>query len=271
MNPYLEAGWGDVHTMLIGYIRDALSAELPPDLAARGGAHYSRKRSKKRKARSRRVDVAVVESWREGFPPVWEPGGGAASLVTLVDQPLVFLEDAEPERSIEIRDSAGRLITVIEVLSPANKREGWAEYRSRQRDFLSAGVALVEIDLIRGGWHTAAIGSDHLPPAGGTRYLVCLARPQPGIRRREVYLAPLRQRLPVIRVPLRLGDPDAPLALAAAPGPLLRNGPLLADGVSPPSRPAAPARGVSLGRRAPPGRRLRNSSHRLKRNDCGWL
>lgn len=194
--------------------RRALGGVAARSGGARGGAHYSRKRSEE-KARSRRVDVAVVESWREGFPPVWEPGGGAASLVTLVDQPLVFLEDAEPERSIEIRDSAGRLITVIEVLSPANKREGWAEYRSRQRDFLSAGVALVEIDLIRGGWHTAAIGSDHLPPAGGTRYLVCLARPQPGIRRREVYLAPLRQRLPVIRVPLRLGDPDAPLALGS--------------------------------------------------------
>ena len=29
--------------------------------------------------------------------------------------------------------------------------------------------------------------------------------------RREVYPCPLRERLPVIRVPLRVGDPDLPL------------------------------------------------------------
>ncbi len=34
MNPWLQRKWSDVHTMLIGYIRDSLSPELPPDLAA---------------------------------------------------------------------------------------------------------------------------------------------------------------------------------------------------------------------------------------------
>lgn len=213
MNPYLQGSWSDVHTMLIGYIRDALCPELPPDLAARAEERITVAAEDEEKPSARRVDVAVVESWQEGFPPVWEPEGGGAVGSVAVDEPLVFLEDPEPERWVEIREARGRLITVIEVLSPANKRDGWREYRARQRDFLRAGVALVEIDLIRGGHSAVAIGTDCLPAEEGTRHLVCVSRPHTGLRRREVYLSPLRQRLPVIRVPLRLGDPDAPLAI----------------------------------------------------------
>jgi hypothetical protein len=35
MNPWLQGAWSDVHTMLIGYIRDTLGEELPDDLSAR--------------------------------------------------------------------------------------------------------------------------------------------------------------------------------------------------------------------------------------------
>lgn len=215
MNPYLQESWENVHTMLIAYIQDALSPELPPDLLARAEERLVVASSEEEEPRSARVDVAVVESWREGFPPVWMPEEGSAARDAVVDAPLVFLEEPEPERWVEIRDARGRVITVIELLSPTNKREGegWAEYRARQRHFLSAGVNLVEIDLIRGGLHTVAISSAHLPPAAGTRHLVCVARSHTGTQRREVYLAPLRERLPTIRVPLRLGDPDVPLAL----------------------------------------------------------
>jgi hypothetical protein len=42
MNPYLQGDWTGVHTLLIGYIHEALASELPADLAARGGAHHGR-------------------------------------------------------------------------------------------------------------------------------------------------------------------------------------------------------------------------------------
>jgi hypothetical protein len=212
MNPYLQGSWSDVHTALIGYIRDTLNPELPPDLTARAEERIT-VAVQEEEPRSRRVDVAVVEGWREGFPPVWTPEGSDAAVAVAVDEPLVLLGEPDQERWVESREARGRLITVIEVLSPVNKRQGWAEYRERQRQFLSAGVALVEIDLLRGGLQTVAIGPDQLPPAEGTRYLVCVARPQATTQRREVYLSPLRQRLPIIRVPLRYGDPDAPLAI----------------------------------------------------------
>jgi hypothetical protein len=213
MNPYLQDSWSGVHTLLIGYIHDALSPALPPDLAVRAEERITVGTDDTEKAGTRRVDVAILEGWREGFPPTWTPVGGTAPGGAVVDEPLVFLEDPEPQRWVEIRTAGGRLVTVIEVLSPTNKGAGWAEYQARQHDFLAAGVALVEIDLIRGGRWAVAIGSDRLPPAEGTRHLVCVARPRTGVQRREVYLSPLRERLPTIRVPLRFDDPDAPLAI----------------------------------------------------------
>ncbi len=209
MNPYLEGSWSDMHTMLIVYIADALSPALPPDLAAR--AHERITAATDEDTCARQGDGAPFEEWREGFPPRWTPEGSGDAVA--VDEPLVFIDDSDNERWVEIRNAHGRLITVIEVLSPVNKRQGWAEYRERQRQFLSAGVALVEIDLLRGGLNTVAIAPDQLPEAEGTRYLVCVARPRPTVRRREVYPSPLRQRLPTIRVPLRAGDPDVPLAI----------------------------------------------------------
>lgn len=123
--------------------------------------------------------------------------------------------EPEEEHWLEIRDLHGRVITVIEVLSPTNKSEGgWRAYRQKQQDFLAAGVNLVEIDLIRGGQHVLGVPLDHFTRAPGESYLVCVARMQPGCEgRREVYPCPLRQPLPTIRVPLRAGDPDVPLAL----------------------------------------------------------
>lgn len=211
MNPFLQEHWSDVHTKLISYIGDALSDELPADLSARTEEHVAVAGGNE--PHGYRADVAVVEPWRQGFPPLWAPEGKETAAVT-VAEPLVFLEEPPVERLIEIRDAHGRLVTVIEVLSPANKRDdGWIAYRTRQREFLAAGVNLVEIDLIRGGTHAVAIARDHLNLPAGTCHLVCATRAIPGLLRHEVYLCPLRDSLPAIRVPLRPTDPDVPLAL----------------------------------------------------------
>ncbi len=215
MNPYLQEYWSDVHLALLGFIREALGEELPADLSARTEERVAVTGDEKPKGY--RADVAVVESWREGFPPLWQPEGAAASGTVAVAEPMIVHDDPIPERWIEIRDVHGRLVTVIEVLSPTNKREdGWFSYRARQRNLLSAPVNLVEIDLIRGGSHVAAVPLDQFTRPLGTSHLVCVARPTPtDFTRREVYLCPLREPLPTIRVPLRPTDPDVPLAVQA--------------------------------------------------------
>lgn len=210
MNPFLQTHWSDVHTALIGFIRHALSDELPPDLAARAEERVSVAGTEQ----DYRPDLAVVEPWRGGFPPVWTPEDASAPTLT-VTEPILILPEPETERWIEIRDVHGRLITVIKVLSPANKSEqGWRAYVQKQQDFIAAGVNLVEIDLVRGGQHVLAVALDAFAEQPGTCHLICVARRQPGLpSRREVYPCPLRKPLPTIRVPLRAGDPDAPLAL----------------------------------------------------------
>jgi hypothetical protein len=125
---------------------------------------------------------------------------------------------AEPvtEGFIEIREpgSGDRVITVIEVLSPANKEpgEGRRQYRRKQRKRQQARVNLVEIDLLRAGRWTVLAAQDWLPERLHEPYRVSVYRswrPLP----LEFYHAPLRQRLPAIRVPLRKGDPDVALDL----------------------------------------------------------
>jgi hypothetical protein len=70
------------------------------------------------------------------------------------------------------------------------------------------------IDLLRGGHHVTAIDPAKLTFPPGTCHHVCVTRSSvPEQLRMEVYLCPLREPLPAIRVPLRITDPDMPLAL----------------------------------------------------------
>ncbi len=217
MDPYLEAHWGDVHSALVIYSRDAVQARLPRDLRARV---EERVYVDRHPAPERTVvpDVRVIE--RATTPPDIG-GGGTAVLQVTIDEPLVFTveqEEAVTETFIEIRESggSGRLITVIEVLSPANKRPGPGRslYLRKQAELLQGGVNLVEIDLLRGGERVQQFKEDNIPQEHRTPYVVTVRR---GIDPLQVewYRAPLRSRLPVIGVPLRETDPDVPLNLQA--------------------------------------------------------
>jgi Protein of unknown function (DUF4058) len=50
-------------------------------------------------------------------------------------------------------------------------------------------------------------------PAGRVHYHICVTR-RPRFGRDEFYIAPLRERLPTIRVPLRRTEPDAAMKRA---------------------------------------------------------
>ncbi len=216
MNPFLQESWSDVHTRLIGYISDALADELPPDLSARAEERITVSDNED-EGRSYRADVAVIEPWNSGFPPVGGAGGDAAggTSALAVAEPLLFSATIMTERWVEVHDAQGGLVTVLEVLSPANKTDaGFLAYRLRQQHFLAAGVNLVEIDLVRGGLHTVGVGRERLSWPAGTCHVVCVTRVR-GVEpaRHEVYPCPLREPLPTIRVPLRRRDSDVPLAL----------------------------------------------------------
>jgi Protein of unknown function (DUF4058) len=213
MNPFLELQWSDVHTVLISYIRDALADELPEDLRSLVEEQLAITGTSDK---SYRTDVAVVERWKEGLPPLWQPDAASGQAPIVAAEPEVVIVEPTPRRWVEIRDRQDDLVTVIEVVSPGNKTSfaGRNEYRAKQRDLLAAGVNLVEIDLVRRGEHVITAEKEVLrpAPAAETRYLICAVRGD-WPNRRELYYCPLREALPTIRIPLRPSDPDVPLAL----------------------------------------------------------
>lgn len=211
LNPFFESQWSDVHSALIILLRNSLGENLPEDLRVRSEERIILSEPCGRD-RFNRADLAVTEPWRTGLPPVWSLDGEPAGGVT-VAEPEIVLEVPHVERWLEIRTADGRIVTVIEVLSPSNKLgEGADDYRRKQRDILDSRVNLVEIDLLRRGRHVVAVSSENVKTVQGTCGLICVSRSvSPG--RRELYYCPLRERLPAIRIPLRSTDPDAAVDL----------------------------------------------------------
>lgn len=205
MNPFLEHAWRDAHARLITYISDALQQRLPADLAARAeessgmigtrGAEY-------------RADVKVTEPWalKEGAAELAEPPPIQTA------EPIHVPFGEETERWIEIRETGGRLITVLELLSPANKLDLREEYLLKRHRYMSAKANLVEIDLIRQGTPPFPVPVLETLRREGSCYSICVLRAaQPaGV---DLYPIHLRQPLPAFRVPLRETDQDIPLDL----------------------------------------------------------
>lgn len=222
MDPYLESHWRDVHHRLITYASDALQGALPPELRARV---------------EERVVLATPEGWGSSmFPdvPVIEHRpqrrvGNVAVLQREATEPLLIdvARERLTEGFIEIIDvsSGNRVVTILEVLSPANKMPGdnLEEYLHKQREILQSDTNLVEIDLPRGGRHVAAVPLDNIPVPRRTHYMVCIRRPTLPTKA-GVYLMPLAEPLPIIKVPLRPGDADVPLDLQALITECYRNG-----------------------------------------------
>ena len=137
-----------------------------------------------------------------------EDGGGVA-----VVDPVVMRVIEEKLRWVEIREAAGRMITVIELLSPATKTgDGWKDYRRKQHEYLKGGANLVEIDLLRGGEHVLAFPREDLGTAAALPYMICVCRASDRSER-VIYPVPLSQPLPGIPIPLRDTDSDVTLDL----------------------------------------------------------
>ena len=117
-----------------------------------------------------------------------------------------------PALSVEIRDVAERrLVTVIEILSPGNKRgKGWEQYNDKRVELLGTRTHLIEIDLLRAGQRIHLLGE--LPDAP---YFIFLSRVQKRPRT-LVFPLNLRVKLPTIPVPLLPPDPDVSLDLQSA-------------------------------------------------------
>ncbi len=135
----------------------------------------------------------------------------------VTEEPLftsVIRQDRQ-EEFIEIRQRTdGKLVTLIDVASPANKvlPQGRAAYLETRRVARAANAGLVEIDLVLQGTPLLDYSRDGLPEWD---YAVTVTR-APSPDRFEIYTATLAKRLPRFKVPLAPDDRDTVLDLQAA-------------------------------------------------------
>ena len=184
-----------------------LATKLPADLAARPEEGVSISADGCDEPHSFRADVAVKETWQDGVPPSWSPDDDA-ELEARAAIPTIVQAAPMTERWVEIREAGGRLITVIEILSPGNKNGGgWSAYLEKRRLLLESPINLVEIDLLLGGRPVFPETFVKLPPLEDTHYFINTKRAGTGMRR-EILRPLLREPLPVIRIPLRKGEKD---------------------------------------------------------------
>ena len=211
MDPYLEMPpfWGDFAPKLLGAISYALLPQLLPRYDVRIEEYLFVTREEVRLHRVKPdVTISVGEAWKAA--------GEAA--VAVAEPTMVELDypDFEPRTQRHMRlihRPTGRVVTVMELLSPINKapgENGLEAYLEKRAEFLASRCHLIEFDLLRDG--------ERLPMAGPLPrgdYYVYLGRA--GRRPRGQIIAwPLRSPLPTIPVPLLPGDPEVTLDLQAA-------------------------------------------------------
>lgn len=215
MDPYLEhpARWVNFHDQLIVAIGHAILPEITPRywvsiqervyIGEPADADFVRQRGQ-----FRRPDVTVSR-----VPHTSETPGEAMSATTAEAEPLavyVPVQERIRESYLEIVTLPDyEVVTVIEVLSPTNKRvgEGRTEYEAKRNAILRSDIHLVEIDLLRADQPMRIEGDP-----GGKGYRILVSR---GDRRpqAELYFFGVRDQIPSFRVPLGPDDAEPLLNL----------------------------------------------------------
>jgi len=202
MNPYLENPelWSEVHFGLISVLARSLNAVITPK--------YRAAVEKRVYADSLLVGIPDVSVFQRSSDTKSDPKTTAAEpqrTTATLSEPLVVtvpIAEETQERFLEIREVVtGAIVTVVEVLSPKNKRagEGRVKYDAKRQTVLNSTAHLVEIDLLRTG--------ETKPMAGGVtsdyRILVSRANRRPAA---ELYPFNLREPLPRFLLPLHPSD-----------------------------------------------------------------
>ena len=126
-----------------------------------------------------------------------------------------IVREEHSEEFIEVRNRTdGRLVTLVEVVSPANKTTptGRAAYLDKRRDTLAQRAGVVEIDLVLQGKPTLNYSREGLPDYDFAVTVTRATAPD----RYEIYTSTMQKRLPKFKVPLAADDRDALLDLQTA-------------------------------------------------------
>ena len=213
MDPFLETQkWEGFHTRFVNELADRLVPLLRPRYEVEPEQRIYVEQVLE-DPRFIRGDVTLLRDAAEVGSAT-----AVASRAEIEIEPSVYtapLPSEERETFLVIRDlPTHQVVTIIEVISPTNKRPGSVgrkEYLAKRLTALRSKVNLVEIDLLRGGERSPTV--EPLKPT--TDYCVFISRRgnRPII---DGYESPLAHRLPPIPIPLAGDDPDVQLDLQQA-------------------------------------------------------
>jgi hypothetical protein len=211
MNPYLESPelWPQVHHLLISSIFESLVPQLLPKYIV--------------DIEKRVYELSGENSLLVGIPDVTvqrspSPTNPTSSNVAVAAPPVTALKVRIPvpvefrEAYLEVRDTETReVVTVIEVLSPANKRPGKGRemYEEKREKVFGSHTHMVEIDLLRSYQPMLVFGNDI---EASYRILVSRANQKPWA---DLYLFNLPDLIPAFPLPLRAGDAEPIVDLQA--------------------------------------------------------
>jgi hypothetical protein len=212
MDPFVEGQiWKGFHSSFIAVLGEMLVAQLRPRYIVQIEDYVYLAREDEEPDRLLEPDLAVVEA----SASMASTSGSAAGAVATLSPTMHTLHMPRRHRQkfLSIRDRQFRnVVTVIELLSPTNKTpgDGYSEYLAKRYNVSYTTAHLVEIDLLRDGQRLAT--REPLEPGDFYAYVSRTAQASTV----EVYHWSLRDRLPVIPIPLAEGDRDVPLDLQAA-------------------------------------------------------
>jgi hypothetical protein len=204
MNPYLENddAWEDFHDRFIVALANGLEQVVGENYLVKIEVRlHIHELSEEERRYFGKADVGLTGEAKVS------PAGSAAVAAAAPMQLLLPAVEVRRISYLEIRDSRDRrVVTAIELLSPANKTPGpdYDTFVAKRRTLLASHTHFVEIDLRRGG------ARPYPPELPTCDYYVLVSRYED---RPRVGLWPLRlaDRLPAIPIPR--ASPDAAVAI----------------------------------------------------------
>lgn len=209
MDPYVEnpSIWPDFHSSMIAALRAQLNTRLPDRYVASSDRHVWRDEPVEgMHLLLGEPDVTVSEETAG-------ENAGAPSAVGVAAPIEVELPPVSRKGSIYLRvidRDGGRIVSVVELLSPSNKAPGEKRdaYLRKREEYQASGVNLVEIDLLRDGLRPPV----RRPPRPPADYFIIACRASEAPRAR-LWAFSVRDVIPVFAFPLDLGVPDIEIDL----------------------------------------------------------
>lgn len=204
MNPYLENSlfWSEVHNLLIA----AIFRNLNPQLRPKYKVAIEKRVYQTTDENSLLVgvtDVAVQSIQKVPLPQKASISVTSPSVEAITVD--VTMPETVEESYLEVRDVATQeVVTVIEIISPKNKRrgEGRNAYAKKRLQVLGSYTNLVEIDLLRDGKPIQQIQNN---VQTDYRILVSRALKRP---KADLYAFNLTDMIPFYPLPLSEIDPE---------------------------------------------------------------